>query len=168
MIRIVWFKVRRITNLIWEWMRERNTLRKALIERKITVHSRVKSNFCLTVGRNAELLQFCVTSLCDWSRNLTLLSQPIRSKTEGFTLSCYWLMIGPWDFLGFGFCDTRSKTAPRELTSVYEHQAIRKTVTPRDRMFSVTGYWPTCWRFMHNNWLLTFYTCGGDRLSVWK
>ena len=86
-------------------------------------------------------------------------------------VACFYfelLLIGPWDFLGFGFCDTRSKTAPRELTSVYEHQAIRKTVTPRDRMFSVTGYWPTCWRFMHNNWLLTFYTCGGDRLSVWK
>ena len=63
-------------------MRERNTLRKALSERKITVHSRVKSNFCLTVGRNAKLLQFCITSLCDWSRNLAPLSQPIRSKTE--------------------------------------------------------------------------------------
>ena len=95
-------------------------------------------------------------------------SRPGFEQLLVFTLSCYWLMIGPWDFLGFGFCNTRSKTAPRELTSVYEHQTIRKTVTPRDRMFSVTGYWPTCWRFMHNNWLLTFYTCGGDRLSVWK
>ena len=43
---------------------------------------RLKSNFQLSVENNLGLPWFCFTSLCDWSRILAPLCQPIRCKTK--------------------------------------------------------------------------------------
>ena len=76
---------------------------------------------------NPRLLFFCITLLCDWSRKLVPLSQPIKRKNvkpittstlafpalcqfNRFYLSSYWLLkvfsfplIGCCDYFGFGF-----------------------------------------------------------------
>ena len=41
-----------------------------------------ESNFELSVESNLGLHWFCFTMLCDWSRKLAPLSQPIRCKTK--------------------------------------------------------------------------------------
>ena len=45
----------------------------------------LQSNFQLSVKSNQGLLWFNSTSLCDWSRKLVSLSQPIRCKLKPFT-----------------------------------------------------------------------------------
>ena len=42
----------------------------------------LENNFKLSVKSNPRLLWFCFVSLCDWSRKLVPLSQPIRFKTK--------------------------------------------------------------------------------------
>ena len=42
----------------------------------------LENNFKLSVKSNPGLLWFCFVSLCDWSRKLVPLSQPIRFKTK--------------------------------------------------------------------------------------
>ena len=45
----------------------------------------LQSNFQLSVKSNQGLLWFNSTSLCDWSRKLVSLSQPIKCKLKPFT-----------------------------------------------------------------------------------
>ena len=87
----------------------------------------------LRQSERAILHWFCFTSLCDWSKKLVLLSQPIRCKTKTnsdlvvrvfraldslavFTLSSHWLskifcflLIGRCDYFGFGFMTLNRK-----------------------------------------------------------
>ena len=60
----------------------------------------------------ASVFLYLYTSLCDWSKRIASLSQPIRCKTKTnprevgwfFTLSSHWL-INVFSFLLSGFCD---------------------------------------------------------------
>ena len=42
----------------------------------------IKSNFWLSVKSKQRLFCFCLTPLCDWSKTLMPLSQPIKCKAE--------------------------------------------------------------------------------------
>ena len=85
------------------------------------------SSFQLSVESYPGFHWFCLITLCDWSKNLAPLSQPIRCKTKTnhdlvthvFTrlrpvtcicLSSHWLLVlltfvlvGRYDYFGFGF-----------------------------------------------------------------
>ena len=88
-------------------------------QRKLTLQTNFKFK--------SEIAFFCITLLCDWSRKLVPLSQPIKRKNVNqsrparsrfpalcqfnrFYLSSYWLLkvfsfplIGRCDYFGFGF-----------------------------------------------------------------
>ena len=88
------------------------------------------SNIQLSVQSNLGLHRFSFTLLCDWSRKLALLFQPIRRNIKsnhglvvrafgglvGFILSSHWLLnafshllIGRWHYFGFGFMTLNRK-----------------------------------------------------------
>ena len=102
--------------------------------------------FQLNVERNPGLHWFCFTLLCDWSRKLAPLYQPITTwllafscAPEGwlvFILSSDWLLpifplvlIGRWWYYGFGFtiilsCDLIRSRRFAQQASYPNHETV--------------------------------------------
>ena len=92
------------------------------------------SNFQLSVESNPGLHWFCFTTLCDWSRNLAPLFQPIRCITKTnrdlvtrvfprlrpFTCICFEFSLAPWNIyctfvlIGRRRCDNLGYDKPIE------------------------------------------------------
>ena len=94
------------------------------------------ASFNSSVERHPGSHWFCFTLLCDWSRNVAPLSQPIKDKTKtNHVLVAVFsrALVGRGNCSSFGFYDTQSKSFLERFSTTFREINTRVIITANQK-----------------------------------
>ena len=94
------------------------------------------SKFQLSVERHPGSHWSCFTLLCDWSRNVAPLSQPIKDKTKTnhvLVAAFSRALVGRGNCSSFGFYDTQSKSSLERFSTTFREINTRVIITANQK-----------------------------------